>query len=661
MLRNTTVFLGPLLLATLAAAPAAAQPGALTAAEAPPGGFGPWGLLLSVNYDDDDENRRLDNRQSPPAEQDDDLRRVRPTLPDGTATVALEADGADRIRVHAAGRPVALPGTLAATEAGELLLDGVAASHAAADVVLRARFLDAAGTELGRAELPITVLGVALLDAANAILDPTRDSLQFSNEVTNNDTLPRGNDWTATSPDPDNLRVEAWLAPLDGATVRLRAGAPGGDAPRAELALPMAGPDDQAARSPFVRLVADAMDWTAPGVVRQTLLAALRDRVGAVVRARDGQEVGTDLRVGRPGNEDGPQAVRLARWNIHLLRLVPGGPLALGVDEETALKIARDQVVASNEIYAPCNVTFGDPWETPIAMPDPPGPTLLAIADIDALNSAGGEIRFRVNGVPVGPIVVGRNWPPHQTAGAIAQAVEAAGFVPEASENAQVDHGAAGSADVLVLDREGRPVTITTDGEHPLTTDSRQSLTIGAVDLTDRLTEFNNATSAAGTLEERTMYKVLADDDPATIDLFVVNGFAGGGRQGEAFIEHDRGMVRNALVLDRTGIRQTRQAWTQSHEAGHVLLDDPYHPDNFGPDRPWMLMDADASLGAVDGPKRLTDEECVRLRRESGLQASPPLLRRWDERPADGLLEPEDVAIELGYPRSDSGTAQAVP
>lgn len=631
--------------------PAAAEPGALAVADAPAAGFGPWGLLLSVNYDDDDENGRLDHRQSPPAPEDDDVRRLLPALPDGTATVALEADGAERIRLHAAGRPVALPGSVAAADAAELLLDGVAASRAAADVVLRARFLDAGGAALGRAELPITVIGVALLDAANGILDPTRASAQISNEITNNETLPRGNDWNARSPDPDNLRVEAWLAPLEDATVRLRATSADGATVRSELELAMDGPDGRPARSPFVRLVTDTIDWTAPGVVRQTLLAALRDRIRAVVRAPDGQEVGTDLRVGRPGDEDGPQAVRRARWNIHFLRLVAGGPVALGVEEETARKIGRDQVVASNEIYAACNITFGDPEDTPIAIEDPPGPTLLAVSDVEALLSSGGEIRFRVNGVPVGPITVRADWPPHQTAGAIALAVEAAGFVAEVSENAQVDHGAGRSADVLIRDRAGRPVTITTDGERPLTTDGRQTLAIGAVDLTDHLTEFNNATSAAGTLEERTMYKVLADDDPGTIDLFVVNRFAGGGRQGEAFIEHDRGMVRNALVLDRTGIRQTRQAWTQSHEAGHVLLDDPYHPDNSGPDRPWLLMDADASLGAVDGPKRLTEEECERIRRESGIHASPALLRRWDERPPERRLEPEDVAIDLGYPR----------
>jgi hypothetical protein len=637
----------------LSASPAAAQTGATLAVDgAPAQGFGPWGLLLSVNYDDDDENRRMDDRQSPPAAADDDVRTVRPVLPPGTSAVALEADGAERIRVHANGALVALPGTVDAASAAALLLDGTRASAAPADVVLRAKFLDAAGATLAAAELAVTVVGVAFLDAQNEIIDPTRAARQISNEVTHHATMPRENDPAVTSPDPDNFRVEAFLAAIPDAAVSLRAGRPASTTVRAELgALPLAGPAGTAQRTPFVRLVSDTMDWTADAVTNRVLLVALRDRVSAVVQAPDGQTVSTDLRVGRPGNEDGLDAARLAQWSIHLLRLYPGGPLALGVDEDTAWKIARDQVVASNEVYAPCNITFGDPAAADIDIVDPPGPTLLAVADIDGLTSGGGRVRFTVNGTTVGPLDIGRNWPPHQTAALIGAAVEAAGFQVEISENAPVEYGAGRSADVLILDAAGNPVRIAAAGDAPLTTDPRQSLIVGELDLTDRLTEFNNATSSAGTLEERTMFKVLNDDDPRTIDLFVINRFAGGGRQGEAFIEHDHGMVMNALVLDRTGIRQTRQAWTQSHEAGHVLLDDPYHPDNFGPDRPWLLMDADASLAAVDGPKRLTHEECERIRRESGVAASPALLARWDEVPADALLEPEDVPPDLGYPR----------
>ncbi len=637
---------------------AAAEGAALAVEGAPAGGLGPWGLLLSVNHDDDDENRRPDRSQSPPPAGDDDVRIVAVAPPPGAAALALEADGGDRIRVHAdpGGERLDLPASLGASSS-RLLVDGVRASASAADVRLRARFLDASGAEIARADLPITVVGLAFLDGANAVVDATRSSLQTSNEVANGDSLPRGNDVAGTSPDPDNFRVEAFAPGIAAAAVRVEARYPGARLPRSVLEpLPMAGSSQGAARSPFLRLVADTMDWTAPGVTRRVLRADLRDRVSAALAAPDGQVVSTDLRVGRPGNEDGPQAARRGRWRIHVLRMSPGGPIALGVDEATARKIAADQIAAANEVYAACNVTFGPPEETPVSIADPPGPTMLSIGDADGLRSSGGEVRFTVNGTAVGPAPVGRNWKPHQTAAAVAQAIAAAGFVPEVSENAPFDHGAGRSADILVRDRSGALVRIAPQEGRPLTTDRRQSVSIGSVDLSDGLAEFNNASSSSGTLEERTMIKALSDDDPATIELFIVNRFTGGGRQGEAFIERDGGMIRNTLVLDRTGIRQSRAAWTQAHEAGHVLLDDPYHPDNFGEDRPWLLMDADASLADVTGPKRLSDDECARIERESGPRASPALLRRHDEVPADGSpaehpIAPDGSPVDLGYPR----------
>ncbi len=110
----------------------------------------------------------------------------------------------------------------------------------------------------------------------------------------------------------------------------------------------------------------------------------------------------------------------------------------------------------------------------------------------------------------------------------------------------------------------------------------------------------------------------------------MINRFAHGTRIGEAFVSGDRGTIVNALLLDRAGIATEREAWTQSHEAGHILLDQPWHPDNMGPDRPWLLMDADASLGAVVGPKRLTAEECRRIRDENDVHAQRPALQRVD-------------------------------
>ncbi len=146
-------------------------------------------------------------------------------------------------------------------------------------------------------------------------------------------------------------------------------------------------------------------------------------------------------------------------------------------------------------------------------------------------------------------------------------------------------------------------------------------MTVGRVDLADGIDEFNNLNSASGTLEERSLVKPLADDDPSSIELFVINRFARGTRIGEAFVEGAAGAIVNGLLIDRAGISAEREAWTQSHEAGHILLDQPWHPDNMGPDRPWLLMDADASLAAVTGPKRLTAEECARIHQQSGVEA----------------------------------------
>ncbi len=197
--------------------------------------------------------------------------------------------------------------------------------------------------------------------------------------------------------------------------------------------------------------------------------------------------------------------------------------------------------------------------------------------------------------------------------------------------NARTDYGAFGSADVTAHDRAGRPVSFAAIGASAISTDARQTVTVGRVDLGDGVDEFNNLNSASGTLEERALIKPLTDGDPGTIDLFVINRFARGTRIGEAFVEGAAGAIFNGLLVDRAGISAEREAWTQSHEAGHILLDQPWHPDNTGPDRPWLLMDADASLGAVTGPKRLSVEECARIHQQSGVGAVPAVLARFDE------------------------------
>jgi hypothetical protein len=235
------------------------------------------------------------------------------------------------------------------------------------------------------------------------------------------------------------------------------------------------------------------------------------------------------------------------------------------------------------------------------------------------------------------------------TALAIAEAVTQIGYRARVTENAPTEFGAGRSADVVVRDVAGRLVELAPVDSAPLSTDAQQSVRLGVVDLGDGLREFDNMTAMAGTLEERALVKTLGDEDPATIDLFIVNRFGGGTRQGEAFIEGDGGAITNTLILDRTGIRQEREAWTQAHELGHILLNQPFHPDNVGPDRPWLLMDSDNSAGLVTGPKRLTPEECARARRESGVESLPTLLARHGSgTPRAAQARP---TLDRGYPR----------
>jgi hypothetical protein len=87
--------------------------------------------------------------------------------------------------------------------------------------------------------------------------------------------------------------------------------------------------------------------------------------------------------------------------------------------------------------------------------------------------------------------------------------------------------------------------------------------------------------------------------------------------------------VRNVVLLDRAGIRARKSSLTLAHELGHVLLDVPGHPDDYGVDTPSQLMDSDASDASPFGPRRLTIDECVRVVRQSGPRGRMPLLDEW--------------------------------
>jgi hypothetical protein len=377
-------------------------------------------------------------------------------------------------------------------------------------------------------------------------------------------------------------------------------------------------------RSPFLRLVADATDSSAPDVGFQLLRARLTDRVLASVGGA--KLISAERPVGARGRGDMRDVLR-GRLRILVLRAGRGTPPVLGKSDAEAVELARRQVEIANEIWAQCFIDFGDPTATEVHVVDPPPPALVAVSDLDGLPARGdGAVTLQVAGKRVGPIPLAAGALPEQTAQRIARAVTAAGFEAALSINPRADHGAYPSADVLVRDKKGAPLPLSPDAELPLSSDSQQRVAIGAVDLSDGISEFDNTISAVGTLEERTLVKLLGDGDPSTIEVLLVNRFVNRDRQGEAFIEADGSSMANTLIFDRNAVRFERQAWVQAHELGHVLLDEPLHPDNVGPDRPWLLMDSDARQGRVVGPKRLSADECAKARRRSGPGAYPTLL-----------------------------------
>ncbi len=478
--------------------------------------------------------------------------------------------------------------------------------------------------------IPLAVVGLAFLDGANRPIDPTTRAVGLSHEITNAASLPRRAAWDGRSGDPDDLRIELTDGRVEGNEVRVtvEVAGPDGLARSSRPVVLRRRRAGQSFRSDFLRLVGDEMDQQAPGVGEHVLRVALRDFV-RVRHPERGAAASQSVRVGRPGREDGPAAARRGRLRVRVLRASPGGMPVVGGTEPTALAIGRRQVAIANEIWLQCYASFGDPDAADVRVVDPPPPALVSVADRDGLPArGGGVIRLRVGGRPIAPVTTRPGAPPVQTALDLAAAIGAVGFGARVTENPRNENGAGRSADVVVRDASGAPVAVTADDGAPLGTDAQQSVRIGAVDLSDGLQEFDNMTASAGTLEERTLVKLLGDDDPSTVDVFVINHFTGGTRQGEAFIEADGGAIVNTVILDRNGVRQEREAWTQSHELGHVLLNQPYHPDNVGPDRPWLLMDADSSLGLVTGPKRLSWDECHRARVESGADAVPALLDR---------------------------------
>jgi len=390
---------------------------------------------------------------------------------------------------------------------------------------------------------------------------------------------------------------------------------------------PEAGPRLRCLASDPIRFVIDEVDR------RHALAAARSLRVelgGAVVLRQAGGKAQAIRVLGPRKSPAGPIGRLRATLRPFVLRLAPGGVPAIGGNDAGAATALRAELANAATAWAECGVGFGPLDETAVYVVDPPPPHLLALGDDLGLPASGGRIRLRVDGRRVVEVPTRRGELPVDVGGDVARAVERAGFVAVVSPNARVGSAAIPSVDVSVRDRRGGLVRLEQlDLGTPVSDDPTLAVRIGAVELEDGLAHFGDVDSVAGTLEERTLLRALDDGDPSTIEVVVVPYFTGGGRIGESFIGGDRTSLRNAVILDRAGVRARRSSLTLAHELGHVLLDISGHPDDYGVDTPTRLMDADASDASPFGPRRLTLAECARVVRESGPGARLPLLRDW--------------------------------
>jgi hypothetical protein len=605
--------------------------------------------VLYADRDDDDANGTPDGEQASVPRAPELLSIPLPSKIPPSATVALRSTC---VRVLADGQPLA-PGAPIPPRARRLEIQALCAGRAEVDVLGKTY-------RIGAVELR-AVDG----DGKDVSLARGRASLQR----TPPDRL--GDDPYAPSGDPDALRfVVIGHADDLPSTLSILSLSPAGtpvdalvDLPLGDVPCPAGAPSGATCGSTLpIRAVADDIDRNHPLCAGRSIRAELG---GALAVTSGRVEKEQMIRVAGPRSSPaGPIERYRATLRVRLVRLVPHGPPPLGGDDARAIEVAKAEVARANALWAACGISFGPLSELDVAVVDPPRPHMIALGCDHGLPASGGLVRVRVEGREVS-VKIARGTLPRAAARALAAAIGRAGLDAQVIDNPVIGAGAFGSSDVLVRRRDGSlaviepplgpgpaggagpRASVPVRASHParpasgpalrapagaigpVSTDATMTACIGRVDLEDGLQHFGDVDAIAGTVEERALIRAFDDGDPRTVEVFFVPSFAGGGRIGESFIFGDGGAIRNVLIEDRGGLRADRASFALAHELGHVLLDDPGHPDDFGVDTPTRLMDADAANASAYGPRRLLVSECARALRQSGPGAPVPLLRRW--------------------------------
>jgi hypothetical protein len=566
-------------------------------------------VLLFVDRDDDDDDGIQDSKQARlKTAAESDLLFVEPK---GGAR-KLEAIEGDAVRVLVSGKPVE-PKTLIGKKLTRLALQGV---HAGTTKV-----------KFEKLTLELVVVDVLALDKNGEPVDLARSHASVSR------VLPATLVEPGSAGDPDALR---WLV-----------AGPAGSLP-GELEVASASPDGTVLdtlpdvllttvtcpshvgtglfckQTPLLRATGDIVDRSHPDSSKDSLVA----EVGGRLLVGFDHSM-TSLRVGGPRHSAlGPMDRYRGRLRVRLVRLAAGGAPPVGGDDAGALAVGRREVNVASGLWGQCGVHFGQPKDLDIQIVDPPAPHLLAVGCDFGTPASGGLLSVRA-GKHVVRVQTKAGQTPTEVAHQLVLALEKVGLRASVSPNALISPGALRSVDVLVREPNGSVPLLATEENLPLSSDPTLDVCLGEVDLADGLDHFTDFDAVAGTVEERSLVKAFDDGDPTTIEVFVIPNFAHSGRIGESFIYADGSSMRNVVIIDRAAVRAGARSFALAHELGHILLDMPGHPDDYGVDQPSTLMDADAADPTIFGPRRLSVEDCERALRQSGPSAPVPLLSSW--------------------------------
>lgn len=377
-------------------------------------------------------------------------------------------------------------------------------------------------------------------------------------------------------------------------------------------------------QSPLVRITAERIDANYVSLGQ----CQLEGQSGGQVQLGHGGQTWFSIPVA------GPQQVSFGPtvWNAHLrVRIVRSwakGVPPIGRDDSAAVELVRHEIHVANQLWGQCGIFFGDEEAIDVAVMDPPEPAMLSIGCGAAMAASGGHIELQIGRHSLG-IQTRAGDSPRVVALRLARITETLGIRTEIHANPRIQPAAQESFDLEFRTRSGARLPIQAASNRPLSDDATLGICVGVVDLTDGLDHFTNSNAMAGTLEERALLRSVVDRDPGTIDVVVIEGFSRPGRIGESFVGSESGYLGNVVIINPAALRVGARSFALAHELGHILLDQPGHPDDYGVDTPWSLMDSDAVDGTLYGPKHLTRSDCVRAIVQSGPGSPVPLLERW--------------------------------